>query len=146
MNTNAIGGAPTQQAPLEKTEAVGSSKGPGNERIHNREEIFRPASVPPLIRQNEIAKHFIRLDSAADPGGQGPAQQTGPHSQGGSGPPFQFEGTARSENLRAIVNENPDFFKQLFTSVQNGDLNNRPNLITDGLLIDFVLSLPEDPE
>jgi hypothetical protein len=42
--------------------------------------------------------------------------------------------------------ENSDFFKQLFTAVRNGDLFSRPNLLTDSLLVDFVLTLPEDTE
>jgi hypothetical protein len=42
--------------------------------------------------------------------------------------------------------ENSDFFKQLFTAVQDGDLFSRPHLITDNRLIDFVLSLPDDAE
>jgi hypothetical protein len=42
--------------------------------------------------------------------------------------------------------EDSDFFKQLFTDVQNGDLPSRPNLGTDNRLIDFVLSLPEDAD
>ncbi len=42
--------------------------------------------------------------------------------------------------------ENSDFFKQLFSAVQNGDLFSRPNLLTDKRLVDFVLTLPEDTE
>ncbi len=42
--------------------------------------------------------------------------------------------------------ENSDFFEQLFTAVVNGDLFSRPNLLTDSLLVDFVLTLPEDTE